>query len=65
MTAQGQSIAERPAWFLPGVRMAVLGTVVLLGGIGLIFDHIGDPPRRQSRPLRWPCALAASRSGAL
>ncbi|MGO9078496.1 MAG: SPFH domain-containing protein [Streptosporangiaceae bacterium] len=37
MTAQGQPIAERPAWFLPGVRMAVLGTVVLLGGVGLIF----------------------------
>ena len=26
MTAQAQPVAERPAWFLPGVRMAVLGT---------------------------------------
>ena len=30
MTAQAQPVAERPAWFLPGVRMAVLGIVVLL-----------------------------------
>jgi hypothetical protein len=30
-----QNIAERPAWFWPGVRMLVLGIVALLGGIAL------------------------------
>jgi regulator of protease activity HflC (stomatin/prohibitin superfamily) len=37
VTEQAQPVAERPVWFLPGVRMAVLCTVVLLGSIGLIF----------------------------
>jgi hypothetical protein len=37
MTASGQPVSERPTWFLPGVRMLVLGTVVVLGGIALIF----------------------------
>jgi hypothetical protein len=30
MTAQGQPIAEKPAWFLPGVRMLVLGGVLAI-----------------------------------
>jgi regulator of protease activity HflC (stomatin/prohibitin superfamily) len=37
VTERAQPVAERPAWFLPGARMAVLCTVVLFGGIGLIF----------------------------
>jgi regulator of protease activity HflC (stomatin/prohibitin superfamily) len=37
MTAEGQPIAERPAWSLPGVRMLVLGVVVILGGVVLII----------------------------
>jgi SPFH domain / Band 7 family len=37
MTVQAQPVAERPAWFLPGVRMAVLGIVVVLGGCGLVY----------------------------
>jgi regulator of protease activity HflC (stomatin/prohibitin superfamily) len=37
MTAEGQPISERPAWYLPGVRMLVLGIVVILGGVALIF----------------------------
>jgi len=36
MTASGQPVSERPAWFLPGVPMAFLGIAALLGGAGLI-----------------------------
>jgi hypothetical protein len=32
MTAEGQPIAEQPAWSLPGVRMLVLGGAAILGG---------------------------------
>jgi hypothetical protein len=35
MTAQGQPIAEKPARFLPGVRMLVLGGAAILGGVVL------------------------------
>jgi hypothetical protein len=35
MPAQGQSTAERPAWFLPGVRMLVPAIAALPGGIVL------------------------------
>jgi hypothetical protein len=37
MTAQAQPVADRTAWFLPGVRMAVPGIVVVLGGCGLVY----------------------------
>ena len=37
MTVQAQPVAERPAWFLPGLRMAVLGIVGVLGGWGLVY----------------------------
>jgi regulator of protease activity HflC (stomatin/prohibitin superfamily) len=31
----GKQITERPAWFLPGLRMLVLGIVLLLAGVAL------------------------------
>jgi regulator of protease activity HflC (stomatin/prohibitin superfamily) len=38
MTEPGQQpVAERSAWFLPGVRMLVLGIVVVLGGAALVY----------------------------
>jgi hypothetical protein len=30
-----QPVTEEPAWFLPGVRMLVLGVVLILGGIAV------------------------------
>jgi len=37
MTASERPAGERPAWFLPGVRMLVLGIVVVLGGSALVY----------------------------
>jgi hypothetical protein len=36
VTERAQPIAKQPAWFLPGARMAVLGTVVPFS-VRLIF----------------------------
>src|SRR5690242_8971088 len=36
MTASDQPVTERPAWYLPGVPMAFLGSAALVGGTGLI-----------------------------
>ena len=36
MTVLAQPVAKQPAWFLPGARMAVLGTVAPFG-VRLIF----------------------------
>ncbi len=37
MAALQQTVAERPAWFLHGVRMLVLGIAVVFGGVGIAY----------------------------
>jgi hypothetical protein len=34
-----QPVTEEPAWFLPGVRMLVLGAVLILGGTPVSPGH--------------------------
>jgi hypothetical protein len=58
MTAQGQSIADRPARFLPGVRMLVVDIAALLGGIVLIVvtTHQTGAVADQTGTTRAPSA---------